>query len=87
MQVFEFREFKRRIEYVDGIAGDKSIVLRDIQLCKSLVEFMDARAQLWGMEPQSADKKKAEEKVSNCSKNEFALIILSGCRRRTIRRR
>jgi hypothetical protein len=56
--VLEYREFKRRIEYIDGIAGDKSVVLRDIQLCKSLIEFLDARAQLWGTAPKETDERK-----------------------------
>lgn len=48
LMVMEYREFVRRIDVVDGLAGDKSVVLRDIQLCKSLIEYLDKKERLWG---------------------------------------
>lgn len=60
-QVLEYREFKRRCEYTSGLAGDKSVVLRDIQLCKSLIELFDARTQLWGTDV--VDEEDAEREM------------------------
>uniref|UniRef100_A0A914UH46 SERRATE/Ars2 C-terminal domain-containing protein n=1 Tax=Plectus sambesii TaxID=2011161 RepID=A0A914UH46_9BILA len=48
LMVMDHREHVRRIENVDGLAADKSVVLRDIQLCKSLIEYLDKKEQLWG---------------------------------------
>jgi hypothetical protein len=73
MQILEFREFKRRIEYTDGIAGDKSVILRDIQLCKSLVEFLDAKATLWGTSPkEESEENKPDLKVAAVSADDGA---------------
>uniref|UniRef100_A0A915KKH9 C2H2-type domain-containing protein n=1 Tax=Romanomermis culicivorax TaxID=13658 RepID=A0A915KKH9_ROMCU len=47
LNVIEYRDFSKRIDLIDGLASDKSIVLRDIQLCKNLIEFLDRRHHLW----------------------------------------
>lgn len=54
LMVFEYRDFTKRIDLVDGLAADKSVVLRDIQLCKSLIEYLDRKNGLWIDEGQNA---------------------------------
>lgn len=56
LMVFEYRDFKKRIELVDGLAADKSVVLRDIQLCKSLIEYLDKRHDLWSNEDETVEQ-------------------------------
>lgn len=42
-----YNKIQKRIKTVDGISADKAIVLRDIQLAKSLIEYLDKRFGLW----------------------------------------
>lgn len=42
--VIEYRDYGRKIDWIDGLAGDKSVVLRDIQLAKSLITHLDKKS-------------------------------------------
>lgn len=63
LRIFEFRDFQKRIELIDGLASDKSIVLRDVQLCKNLIGYLDRRHGLWncGAEKKNDEAQDSEE--------------------------
>lgn len=79
LNVIEYRDFSKRIDLIDGLASDKSIVLRDIQLCKNLIDFLDRRHRLWcAEEGQTAMTNPLLNNLDECLTFHLQQLIQSG---------
>jgi hypothetical protein len=45
--IADYVESERRIAIVDGITADRAVVLRDIHICKNMIEFLDKKERIW----------------------------------------
>lgn len=45
--IADYVDNERRIAIVDGLAADRAVVLRDIHICKNMIEFLDKKERIW----------------------------------------
>lgn len=51
---------RKRVLQVSGIAADRSVLLRDVQLAKSLVQYLDTKHDLWQCQKETQEVEAGE---------------------------